>query len=132
MAIGGEGLLGAVRSSKNSGGLKFHNFDLFSNKAAEMQCLLLAAGAAVIGTSGAAEEDLWVLVCNPPNPRTGPAPLPSLSFCFLSELGQEGSGTVLVCKEHRKKCMMATMCPGKSTAAEDYSDDVVRRVVEFQ
>ena len=58
-------------------------------------------------------------------------PTVSADLCFLSQLGQEKSLTVLVCKEHRKKCFMSTVCPGKSTVAEEYSDDIVRRVVEF-
>ena len=58
-------------------------------------------------------------------------PTVSADFCFLSQTGQQKSFPVLVCKEHRKKVTMSTVCEGKSTVAEEYSNDVVRRVVEF-
>ena len=58
-------------------------------------------------------------------------PVVGMDFCFLCQEGQTKSSPTLVVKDGRRKSVMATICPGKSTVAEPYSDEIVRRVSAF-
>ena len=55
----------------------------------------------------------------------------SFDFCFLSSNGQETADPVLVAKNHKKKCLMAVMCSGKSTSSATYSEGIRKRLVGF-
>ena len=62
-----------------------------------------------------------------------PADVPTVSFafCFLSQLEQEKSNTVLVARDGRNKTLMATVCPSKSTTEARHSTGVCRRLAAF-
>ena len=62
-----------------------------------------------------------------------PADVPTVSFdfCFLSQLEQEKSNTVLVAKDNKKKTIMATVCPSKSTVEAMHSTGVCKRMASF-
>ena len=58
-------------------------------------------------------------------------PTVSFDFCFLAQLQQEKSNTVLVAKDGRRKAMMATVCPSKSTVDAMHSTGVCKRLATF-
>ena len=58
-------------------------------------------------------------------------PTVSFDFCFLSQLQQEKSNTVLVAKDAKRKTLMATMCPNKSTVDAMHSTGVCKRLAAF-
>ena len=58
-------------------------------------------------------------------------PSVSFDFCFLSQNEQVKSNTVLVAKDNKNKCIMATTCPSKSTTDAMHSTGVCKRLAAF-